>query len=139
MDNNSAILRLAISNSNGILAITLFGLNSISLPLTIINSPVEVSLTTTELLEELQSVNLCFDVGGLIIPQNEQKKEHVDWLEEILTIGDTITIKIVSNKRIDEPKSRRYQDPSIDCITRENRRKNYEQMKQEFEKGNSES
>lgn len=49
-----------------------------------------------------------FRVRGIT---NEQGyEEHLNWMDEKLNIGDTITLKVVETEKTDEPK-RRYRVP----------------------------
>jgi hypothetical protein len=49
-----------------------------------------------------------FRVRGIT---NEQGyEEHLNWMDEKLTVGDTITLKVVETEETDEPK-RRYRVP----------------------------
>lgn len=50
---------------------------------------------------------LFLSVGGLHSPTGE----HRDWLEEPLSIGDEVMVRVVSLKRVDKPKSKRRDDP----------------------------
>src|SRR5262245_48853115 len=50
---------------------------------------------------------LTLEVGGLVRPS----KEHVDWVDRKLKVGDEVTIRVAQDGKVDQPCSRRtYED-----------------------------
>ncbi len=68
---------------------------------------------------------LTADIGGL----DSKSKEHLQWLNRPLTVGDSVTIDIVEAKRIDKPKRRYREDPKMV----ERAKRYFERLKKEFE------
>jgi hypothetical protein len=57
---------------------------------------------------------LDFSLGGMIT-HRDGAHEHVDWARVNLKLGDTITLKIIETKRVDQPTDRnRTEGPTIE-------------------------
>jgi hypothetical protein len=55
-------------------------------------------------------------VGGLISPP----REHVDWVDRKVSVGDQILVKIVDAGRVDEPSKRHSHDPATELTAQKN-------------------
>lgn len=100
-------------------------------------NPFGVLSATLCWIEETQGKDLLVDeirfrVGGLLTKFNG-REERVEWVERFLNIDDEILIKIILRGKIDPLIHREEKDPFTDEINRENRRKAYNKMKEEFE------
>jgi hypothetical protein len=69
-------------------------------------------------------------VGGLLTPASG--KEHVEWLQRELRVGDRIILTVTESSEFDPPAQRTHEDP--DAAERMERRY-YEQLKARFEPG----
>jgi hypothetical protein len=67
-------------------------------------------------------------IGGLIAGESS-KREHVEWLQRELAVGDRIVLTIVESADVDPPVRRR-EDPGP---SEEQERRYYERLKARFE------
>jgi hypothetical protein len=70
-------------------------------------------------------------VGGLFAPQSSGK-EHVEWLQRGLRVGDRIVLTVTGSGEVDPPAHRTQEDPQL---AEQMERKYYEQLKARFEPG----
>jgi hypothetical protein len=71
--------------------------------------------TETGELGEIEEV-LTLSIGGLI----SSKKEHVRWIENELTVGDEVCIRVTELESVDAPRDRRTEDPVEDAKRQQN-------------------
>ena len=70
-------------------------------------------------------------VGGLFAPQSSGR-EHVDWLQRELRVGDRIVLTVTDAGEVDPPAHRTPEDPEL---AEQMERKYYERLKARFEPG----
>jgi hypothetical protein len=70
-------------------------------------------------------------VGGLFARQS-LRKEHVEWLQRELRVGDRIVLTVTDSRDVDPPAHRTQQDPEL---AEQMERKYYEELKARFEPG----
>jgi hypothetical protein len=84
-----------------------------------------------DLPEELWAEEeLEFSVGGLISHDKKDGHERVRWIDQSISVGDEIVIRILNQPACDEPYDRKRDDPNGE---RESKRRYYETLKAEFE------
>ena len=67
-------------------------------------------------------------VGGLVSP-SEGDCEHLDWIEEDLRVGDSISIRVVESEEPAQPASRRRDDPEL---AEREKRMYFEKLRKEY-------
>jgi hypothetical protein len=70
-------------------------------------------------------------VGGLSVRQ-PSGKEHVEWLQRELRVGDRIVLTVTDSGEGDPPAHRTHEDPEV---AEQMERKYYEKLKARFEPG----
>lgn len=103
------------------------GLDEMAVLSAILTYKATKSETEAIALEEL-SDDLHLSVGGLIT-HGQNDNEHLDWVKRSLTVGDTVTIRIVDSDQVTAPIKRERSDP--DLVAKAKRRY-YESLKQEY-------
>jgi hypothetical protein len=68
-------------------------------------------------------------VGGLIADQSSGK-EHVEWLQRELRVGDRILLTVTDSSDVDPPAHRRSEDPEL---AKKMEREYYERLKARFD------
>lgn len=72
---------------------------------------------------------LELQVGGLV-SEGRNDNEHLEWLQQALNRGDSVSIRIVESAAASVPTSRVRQDPDV---SEQQERAYYEQLKKRFE------
>jgi hypothetical protein len=70
-------------------------------------------------------------IGGLLQSQSSGK-EHVDWLQRALRVGDRIVLTVADSREVDPPAQRTREDPEF---TETMEREYYQRLKARFEPG----
>lgn len=82
---------------------------------------------------------LEFKAGGMTRPDSDDVLHHLRWARHPLSIGSTVTMKIIETETVDSPKKRYRSDkqvqesPFTDEEMKEMRYKDYLSLKEEFE------
>ncbi len=71
---------------------------------------------------------LTLDVGGLA-QDHDGANVHLKWFGRALHIGDEIRIKVIRASHVDEPKTRKREDPDL---VEKQKRRYYERLKREY-------
>lgn len=62
-------------------------------------------------IQDLTPMELHLQVGGLV---SDEKSEHLKWVNDDLSVGDEICIRIIESAEADPPEDRYHRDPETE-------------------------
>ncbi len=89
-----------------------------------------ISVLTAIVSYAVSKGEVALSIGGLVAPP-ASAREHVDWLQRQLEIGDRIVVSVVDAGELDPPVRRTPEDPEL---SEQQERRYYERLKARFER-----